>query len=143
MVNYRHIQHLMARSNRLHTLKPTLDHLSSLIKLDVSYNELTELLNFSAKVSLHEADFSFNRIKVLDDTHLRGFKYLKKLNIQGNSISDLRPIRFLENLSELDVSHNEISDISPDAISHLALTKLFMVCDIIYYSLKLYCIEQQ
>jgi Leucine-rich repeat (LRR) protein len=51
------------------------------------------------------------------------------LKIQGNSIEDLAPLRYLINLTELDVSHNEVSEIGPESLFDLPLTKLYMVCN--------------
>ncbi len=127
--NYPHIQHLIAKNNQIFTLTPALDELSSLIKLDVSYNELTQLLHFQSNVNLLEADFSYNRIETIHEDCLIGFQYIKVLKIQGNSIEDLAPLRYLINLTELDVSHNEVSEIGPESLFDLPLTKLYMVCN--------------
>jgi internalin A len=127
LTHYRHIQNLVANHNRLRTLKPALDHLPSIIKIDVSYNDLTELLDFTPTVNLQHADFSFNRIEVLREEYVMGFKYLKTLKLQGNNIVDVTPLRFFVNLTELDLSHNEISELGPESIADLPLTKLYMV----------------
>ena len=86
-----------------------LSHLTSLKKLDLSGNILTDLSALSNLSNLIHLDLSFNQIS--DIQVLSGFRKLEELDLGFNSISDITPIQSLSSLTTLDIASNEVSDI--------------------------------
>ena len=98
-----------------------LSHLTSLEKLDLSGNTLTDLCSLRNLRDLTYLDLSFNEIS--DIQVLSNFRKLEELDLSFNEISDITPIQFLFSLTILEIDSNEISDIEGLAnLENLSLT---------------------
>lgn len=98
-----------------------LSHLTSLEKLDLSGNTLTDLCSLRNLRDLTYLDLSFNEIS--DIQVLSNFRKLEELDLSFNEISDITPIQFLFSLTILEIDSNEISDI--EGLANLENLKKF------------------
>lgn len=87
----------------------------SLIKIDASHNQLTEVSSkFFKRISdLHEIDTSFNQFKSIDLYSFKGFSDLRKINMSKNHIRTVHEKAFasLGKLKIVDLSYNEIHSV--------------------------------
>ena len=99
----------------------SIENISMLTDLSISYNRLISLDELKESVWLDYLSFQNNSIKEMEA--LSDMKYLSLLNGGNNQISDLEPISDLTSLEVLILSNNEIRNI--DTLHNLeALTVL-------------------
>lgn len=79
----------------------------SVLKLNLSNNEIANNASFAKLHDLQELDVSFNSISNL--SCLANNIHLTVLNISNNELSDINGIKFLPNLRKLDISKNMLS----------------------------------
>ena len=72
---------------------------------------ISNLTGLEWAVNLQQLDLYGNKIS--DISPLRGLGRLRILNLRNNQISDISPLRGLINLTHLYIASNQISDISP------------------------------
>ena len=84
--------------------------LPDLRSLDISYNaELTGFERISELTGLRELFANANYITDLTEVNWEAMKYLRKLGLAYNYITNITPLEKLANIQELDVSHNLLS----------------------------------
>jgi len=83
--------------------------LSSLILLDISGNQITELNGLEYQISLRYFNIKNNQISDLKG--LENLTALKYFNISNNQISDLKGLENLSTLQYFNISNNQISDL--------------------------------
>ena len=90
----------------------TVAQLAAITELSLGYIDITALKagDFSGLASLTRLDLSGNSIS--DISPLKGLTKLTHLEMNYNSISDISPLRGLTKLIELSLSYNSISDVS-------------------------------
>ncbi|CAK1549694.1 unnamed protein product [Leptosia nina] len=117
--------------NRLKSIAPsTIKHRMDVEVLNISSNNLYELPNTLNMLSnLRVLDVSFNNLKHFDGNVINNIHTLKEIKMPGNKILELRTASF-ENLSSLetiDLHNNQIEIIHPRAIVNLPnLTSIFL-----------------
>lgn len=86
---------------------------TSLTELNLREKELQDedIISLKHMTNLISLDLSGNQIS--DLTPLSGLKDLEWLKLSNNQISDLNPLSGLKDLEFLDLSFNQISDIKP------------------------------
>lgn len=88
---------------------------ASLQVLDLSYNELTDIILLNHLQNLQELNLSGNQLK-----GIHGFEYFKKLkqlSLSKNRFSEVRGLEHLSGLQTLDLSENQLTEIS--GLEHL------------------------
>lgn len=104
-----------------------LRHLTSLVRLDLSCNELTDpdLQELSTLGALEELDLDVNNLS--DLSPLASLTNLEVLGLFGNQVQDLTPLAGLTNLRVLYASANAILDLEPladlSSLEHLWLLR--------------------
>ncbi|XP_034905372.2 uncharacterized protein [Populus alba] len=104
----------------------TLGLLSNLIFLDLSYNQITDLIPFSLG-NLIRLDLSYNHIYGPIPLEIQNLTNLKELILDSNNIGGSIPstVGFLFNLILLDLSYNQITSLIPFSLGNLtSLTTL-------------------
>jgi Leucine-rich repeat (LRR) protein len=81
----------------------------SLKKLDLSFNQVSDLTPLTKLTHLEEIILYMN--KVVDVSALAKIKTLIKLDLSSNQITDIAPLAVLTNLEELDLNNNKITTI--------------------------------
>ncbi|KAK3086463.1 hypothetical protein FSP39_018777 [Pinctada imbricata] len=105
--------------------------LSSITKLDLSHNNLTNLRAYpNMKLVVKSLNLSSNSIQFISRNFFRSFRNLQTLDLSKNNLRTLpdRVFSNLRRLSYLDISHNMIQSISKnnfmDASQYLQVLKL-------------------
>eukprot|EP00484_Ammonia_sp_Unknown_P028676 CAMPEP_0197040142 /NCGR_PEP_ID=MMETSP1384-20130603/16892_1 /TAXON_ID=29189 /ORGANISM="Ammonia sp." /LENGTH=984 /DNA_ID=CAMNT_0042470853 /DNA_START=29 /DNA_END=2983 /DNA_ORIENTATION=- len=80
----------------------------SLITLDLSRNQLTNLGALGQHIHLEVLDLAHNHLESI--AALSSLQLLKQLNIEHNHISDLSPLRTLH-IAELNAAHNNLTEL--------------------------------
>ena len=112
-----------ARDTNIHNLVG-LEYATSLIKLYLAGNSISDVSPLSNLTRLTELDIQHNAIS--DVSLLSNLTGLTKLDLEGNSISDASPLSNLTRLTFLDISANSMSDLSHlSGLIHLKHLKLF------------------
>ena len=83
-----------------------LSGLKHLVKLNASYNKITDLFDFDAPQNLEYADYSHNNVKFIEN--IRDNKFLKTLILNNNQISKIENLAENYYLESLDLSFNQI-----------------------------------
>ncbi|KAL4227150.1 hypothetical protein ACF0H5_015123 [Mactra antiquata] len=108
IVCYSELQKIEIPYNQLTDLSP-LSQLPYLLVLDASHNKLTTVLDFKPPKNLKEVDLSFNEIEVITD--LSAHHSLTKLNIDNNQIKIIQGLENCGRLKSLSLAHNKIEKI--------------------------------
>ena len=87
-----------------------LKYLTTLTRLDLSHNQISDISALYGLINLRHLYLSQNQIN--DISPLCGLIDLRHLDLSQNQISDISPLRKLTNLNVLYLSYNQISDIS-------------------------------
>lgn len=98
----RFLTHLDVSYNQIKRL-PSLSRQRELRTFSAAHNQLTEFPGNISLKNLEELDLSFNQVYTLP-ADLTPFKNLKKLNLQGNPISETERIRIREALFYTDLT---------------------------------------
>ncbi|MEM7055697.1 MAG: leucine-rich repeat domain-containing protein [Bacteroidota bacterium] len=119
---------LMSQNKKLTSLDPAIGQLTSLKKLDLSYNELTSLPpEFEQLASLEELMLSGNPLTWLP-VAIGQLKSLKSLHLIGNQLKSLpAAIGQLTSLKKLDLSCNELTSLPPEFEQLASLEELNLV----------------
>lgn len=86
------------------------DECASLAELDASNFDIESLSGIEVLSSLERLNLSWNRLRGVEE--LRSLPRLKQLDISWNNVEDLGPLADLQHLDMLDVSWNDIDDLS-------------------------------
>lgn len=112
-IEHPEIQKLLLSGNKLTSIPNSINHLTTLNKLDLSENRIDKFedSDFERLIDLEELDLSSNKITYLPPS-IGKLTKLKKLNLSGNQINHL-PVEFenLGNLQSLDLSGNPVSHV--------------------------------
>uniref|UniRef100_A0A8W8M4L4 Leucine-rich repeat-containing protein 23 n=1 Tax=Magallana gigas TaxID=29159 RepID=A0A8W8M4L4_MAGGI len=106
--NFVHLQKVELPYNELTDLSP-LSSLQYMLILDVSHNKLTKLLDFMPPKNLKEANFGYNEIEEMAD--LSAYHYLTVLNLDHNKISKITGLEKCTRLQDLSLAHNKVERI--------------------------------
>jgi len=120
---YEHLQFVNVRNNSLRSLEP-LSVLPFLLHLNASQNLLTRTQNFAPPRQLETVDMSYNMIGEVGDWSVH--KSLRELNLRGNFIQRVPDGALNRNkaLRMLDLSENHVRCI--ENLEHLNLQALYM-----------------
>ncbi|XP_035684279.1 leucine-rich repeat-containing protein 15-like [Branchiostoma floridae] len=116
--------------NQIVTIENTkLQHLHSLILLDIDNNEITSILShtFAGLQNLQIVYLENNNISIIEPRSFISLNYLTKLDIRNNEITSVVSQTFagLRNLQWLKLSNNAISVVEQGSFQHLQnLTEL-------------------
>jgi internalin A len=88
-----------------------LDHLSNLVDLDLSGNDVGELSGLAQAPQLTTLTLTNNAVR--DLTPLAGLASLQELGLSGNEVSDIAPLAGLTELRFLGLSGNVVTDLGP------------------------------
>ena len=80
LIQYKYLQSINASHNAIQSLQPGFQNLTSLVTLDVSFNEIEQLLEFEPNELIY-ANYSNNRITSI--VNLKPFLFLRTLNISS------------------------------------------------------------
>ncbi|MCD4817634.1 MAG: leucine-rich repeat domain-containing protein, partial [Candidatus Cloacimonetes bacterium] len=110
-------------------LKPNREKLLQIVKAEAKPNETTKWIRSNAVNIIlkidnpeYEGNVNFNKnviwndlddTKLIDISILKEIKFLTKLSLYSNQITNLEPLKELKNSIELDLSGNQITDIEP------------------------------
>jgi len=86
-------------------------YLTSLKKLNLSKNEISDLSFLSSIRTLVEVDLSHNNIGNID--YIVDNQGLEKLNLAYNFVSDVKKLQYVHFIEYLDLSYNGITNINP------------------------------
>uniref|UniRef100_A0A3Q3AVQ0 Leucine-rich repeats and guanylate kinase domain containing n=1 Tax=Kryptolebias marmoratus TaxID=37003 RepID=A0A3Q3AVQ0_KRYMA len=117
LCNYIHLQKLELPHNKIKL--SSLSHMSYLVILDVSHNEICDFFEFQSLQYLQEVNFSHNRMTTMKD--LSAYVSLRKLDLD-NSFCEISGLEQCCRLTHLSVAHNKITKIS--GLDSLPLTHL-------------------
>jgi hypothetical protein len=110
-----------------------LQHLTQLVRLELSCNDLTDISQLAGLTSLTELNLDFNLIG--DLTPLTGLVELEVLGFYQNEVTDLTPLAGLTNLRILYASENRVSNLQPLAgLQNLEHLWLYLNCTTTEYS---------
>lgn len=98
-------------------------YLTSLKKLDLSHNNISDLSFLSSITSLVEMDVSYNEINNVD--YIVENQKMEKLNLAHNLVSDVKKLQYMHAIEYLDLSFNGITNINPLS-SVYSLNSLFL-----------------
>lgn len=87
-----------------------LRQMTSLKRLDLSFNSLTKLDNLECLKELRELNVSYNRVETIDS--LAKLVNLKVLNLSHNKIKKLENLKTLRKLEMLQVTGNLLEDLN-------------------------------
>ncbi len=85
-----------------------LDQLPKLEKLDLSYNDLSEITGLDKLTNLKWLDLSEN-FNIENVKGLESLKSLKYVNLYSNKVADISLLNNLKKLKEVNIAHNQIS----------------------------------
>lgn len=148
------MQYVNLSNNFLYDLSP-LGQLPFLMYLDVSHNELEEVLRFDPPYNLTYVNFSYNQVERIDDLSdfwslvyldlsnnqiteiegLSGLKFLRHLNLSNNQITHLANLDDM-NLITLNLEHNEVSTFERDPSKGFASLKKIVSVQLGHNALK-------
>ncbi len=108
------------------------ENLTQLGELNLENNQLDDrsLLAFGKKGSFHQLQLSHNNFQHVPNFPSKGFPYLRKLELENNSIIELRSqdIQNMSSLTQLTLRNNSISYIEENAFAD-AVQLLFLDLD--------------
>ena len=87
-----------------------LKQLSSLRRLDLSFNKLTKIDNLDSLKELRELNLSFNQIEMIE--HLGKLPNLRVVTLNHNKIRKIENLKNLRKLEVLNLAGNLIEDMS-------------------------------
>ena len=108
-----HLRELRLTSNQIVDVSPlaALSHLTGLRELRLTDNQITDVSNLAELTSMIKLWLDHNRLT--DISPLAGLANLRELRLAGNQIDDVTPLSDLMNLTRVNLQHNSISDLSP------------------------------
>ena len=116
--------------NALKAVKEAIDKNETILNLSKSPYDtsIADLAAVATLTNLKSLDLKGNEIS--DLTPLRGLIYLEHLNLESNKVIELKPIASLSRLESLNIKNNKISDVS--ALANLgSLRSLVLNCTMI------------
>lgn len=117
---FTNLQKVNLSYNNLTNLEP-LNMIHDLVELDVSHNQLTKLLDFNPpKSNLRKVNYAYNKINFIPN--LNDYPRIQNLDLSHNKINEIRGLRKCDSIKVLDLSHNQIDVI--DEINHLPIHEL-------------------
>ncbi|CAL6021612.1 leucine-rich_repeat domain-containing protein [Hexamita inflata] len=110
----------------------------SLVKLDLSNNQIQDISPIYNNESLIELDLSYNDIQSMSEYEhtkhgQRILQNLKVLVLKNNNIYNISDLRYMTNLKYLDISKNKLEDVQP--LQHLSQIKCLVLGNNIVYNL--------
>jgi Leucine-rich repeat (LRR) protein len=114
------IQYLSLSGNHISTVSNTIDRLTNLDTIDLSYNSLTEFPKIPVLTNLHVLNLSNNSLTALPD-QIGSLIGLNTLDLSHNLLSGTLPdeINNLTNLNTLNINDNQFSGTLPIGIGNL------------------------
>ncbi|CAK6983199.1 leucine-rich repeat-containing G-protein coupled receptor 5-like isoform X2, partial [Scomber scombrus] len=102
------------------------EQLSNLQLLDLSYNQIQTLPNFSGCESIQKIDLHHNEIEELEENTFHGLMSLRSLDLSWNRLTTVKTNSFsaLPALNKLDLSSNQLSSlplVGLQSLTHLRL----------------------
>lgn len=85
----------------------------SLNKLDLSFNNLSDVSPLTKLPALHELYIYSNQIGAKGLAQISSIKTLTTLDVSNNKVSDLTTIEEMKHLTDLDLNNNQIVDVTP------------------------------
>ena len=95
----------------LKEIVPEIQKLTNLTRLDLDYNQITDITPLAKLTNLTSLNLGSNQIT--DITPLAKLTNLTELLLNDNQITDITPLAQLANLTDLDLSNSPITDITP------------------------------
>lgn len=118
---YKHLQKIELQYNNISDLSP-LSCIKYLVELDVSHNEIEDLLDFEPPFNLRVANFSHNQISEIPN--LSQFLHLRTLNLDHNYITEIKGLEKCKSLQMLCLAYNRIEKI--EGLDSLRISFLYL-----------------
>ena len=103
------LRSLVLSSNYLTSLPDAVTEIRSLVDLDISFNNITELTNIGPLKSLERLWATNNQLSGSFPNNLKELEHLREIDVRFNSISSLDIFAQVPNLEQLMIGHNNIS----------------------------------